>query len=35
DALNLGDGGGISIISDGHKGLLQAVADWLPNAKHM
>ncbi|GJS72558.1 hypothetical protein Tco_0705399 [Tanacetum coccineum] len=35
DNLNLGDGGGIDIISDGHKGLLQAVADWLPNAEHI
>ncbi|GKB37965.1 calcium/proton exchanger [Tanacetum coccineum] len=34
DDLNLGDGGGISTISDGHKGLIQAVADWLPNAEH-
>ncbi|GJU84747.1 hypothetical protein Tco_1292293 [Tanacetum coccineum] len=34
DDLNLGDGGGISIISDEHKGLLQAVVDWLPNAEH-
>ncbi|GJY37761.1 multidrug resistance-associated protein 5 [Tanacetum coccineum] len=35
DDLNLGDGGGISMISDGHKGLMQAVADWLPNAEHI
>ncbi|GJW52365.1 hypothetical protein Tco_0093716 [Tanacetum coccineum] len=31
DDLNLGDGGGISIISDRHK---ESVADWLPNAEH-
>ncbi|GKA39087.1 hypothetical protein Tco_0731638 [Tanacetum coccineum] len=35
DDLNLGDGGGISITSNGHKGLLQAIADWLPNAEHI
>ncbi|GJZ09902.1 multidrug resistance-associated protein 5 [Tanacetum coccineum] len=34
DDLNLRDGGGINIISARHKGLLQAVVDWLPNAKH-
>nr|GEX46093.1 retrovirus-related Pol polyprotein from transposon TNT 1-94 [Tanacetum cinerariifolium] len=34
DDFNLEYGRGISIILDGHKGLLQAVADWLPNAEH-
>ncbi|GKE94120.1 retrovirus-related pol polyprotein from transposon TNT 1-94 [Tanacetum coccineum] len=34
DDLNLGDEGGINIISDGHKGSLQAVADWLPDVEH-
>ncbi|GJU08132.1 zinc finger, PMZ-type containing protein [Tanacetum coccineum] len=34
DDLNLGDGGGISMISDGHKRLIQAIADWLPNVEH-
>ncbi|GJX37621.1 hypothetical protein Tco_0250924, partial [Tanacetum coccineum] len=34
DDLNLGDGGGISMISYRHKVLIQVVADWLPNAEH-
>ncbi|GKC35525.1 hypothetical protein Tco_1047909 [Tanacetum coccineum] len=32
--LELGHGIGITIISDSHKGLLDAVFDWLPNAEH-
>nr|GEV12170.1 zinc finger, CCHC-type [Tanacetum cinerariifolium] len=34
DNLNLGDGGGLNMISDVHKGLIRAVADWLPNAEN-
>nr|GEU42094.1 hypothetical protein CTI12_AA159120 [Tanacetum cinerariifolium] len=34
DDLNLGDERGMSIMSDGNKGLLQAVVDWLPNVEH-
>ncbi|GJV91389.1 splicing factor [Tanacetum coccineum] len=32
--LELGHGTGITLISDSHKGLLDAVSDWLPNAEH-
>nr|GEU30333.1 hypothetical protein [Tanacetum cinerariifolium] len=34
DDLNLGDGGGISMILHGDKVLMQAIADWLLNAEH-
>ncbi|GJU69815.1 hypothetical protein Tco_1256074 [Tanacetum coccineum] len=34
DDLSLNDGNGITIISDSHKGLIDAVNDWLPEAKH-
>ncbi|GKB84831.1 protein NRDE2 [Tanacetum coccineum] len=34
DDLNLGDKGGINMISDGHTGLIQAIVVWLPNAEH-
>ncbi|GJU24661.1 zinc finger BED domain-containing protein RICESLEEPER 2 [Tanacetum coccineum] len=33
--LNLGDGGGINMISDGHKRLMQDVTDSLPNVEHI
>ncbi|GJZ61467.1 calcium/proton exchanger [Tanacetum coccineum] len=32
--LELGHGTGITVISDSHKGLLDAVSEWLPNAEH-
>ncbi|GKB06126.1 pentatricopeptide repeat-containing protein [Tanacetum coccineum] len=32
--LELGHGTGITVISDSHKGLLDAVSDWFPNAEH-
>ncbi|GKD53702.1 calcium/proton exchanger, partial [Tanacetum coccineum] len=32
--LELGHETGITVISDSHKGLLDAVSDWLPNAEH-
>nr|GFC88241.1 hypothetical protein CTI12_AA105810 [Tanacetum cinerariifolium] len=32
--LNLNDGAGLTVISDGHKGLLEAVKIWLPDAEH-
>nr|GEW57537.1 hypothetical protein [Tanacetum cinerariifolium] len=35
DELNLRDEGGINMILDGHKGLMQAIADWLPNVQHI
>nr|GFA67358.1 hypothetical protein CTI12_AA105810 [Tanacetum cinerariifolium] len=34
DDLNLNDGAGLTVISDGHKGLLEAVKIWLPDAEH-
>ncbi|GJX86676.1 hypothetical protein Tco_0337450 [Tanacetum coccineum] len=34
DDLCLNDGTGITIISDSHKGLIDAVNDWLPEAEH-
>ncbi|GJV26449.1 F-box domain containing protein [Tanacetum coccineum] len=34
DDLSLNDGNGITIISDSHKGLIDAVNDWLPEAEH-
>ncbi|GKB08905.1 splicing factor [Tanacetum coccineum] len=34
DDLNLNNGNVLTIISNSHKGLLSAVADWLPQAKH-
>ncbi|GKA49751.1 calcium/proton exchanger, partial [Tanacetum coccineum] len=34
DDLELDDGDGATIISDGHKGLLEAVRVWLPRAQH-
>ncbi|GJZ56575.1 hypothetical protein Tco_0611768 [Tanacetum coccineum] len=33
--LELGHGTGITVISDSHKGLLDVVSEWLPNAEHM
>nr|GEV00017.1 uncharacterized protein [Tanacetum cinerariifolium] len=35
DDLNLNDGAGLTVISDGHKGLLEAVKIWLPDAEHI
>nr|GEY45523.1 uncharacterized protein [Tanacetum cinerariifolium] len=32
--LNLNDGVGLTVISDGHKGLLEAVKIWLPDTEH-
>ncbi|GJZ83235.1 hypothetical protein Tco_0648408 [Tanacetum coccineum] len=32
--LELGHGARLIIISDSHKGLLDVVSDWLPNAEH-
>ncbi|GJR06777.1 zinc finger, PMZ-type containing protein [Tanacetum coccineum] len=32
--LSLGRGSGSTIISDAHKGLIEAVASWFPNAEH-
>nr|GEU37733.1 multidrug resistance-associated protein 5 [Tanacetum cinerariifolium] len=32
--LNLADGKGLTIISDGHKGLIEAVGSGLPEAEH-
>ncbi|GJY97604.1 calcium/proton exchanger [Tanacetum coccineum] len=34
DDLSLNYGNGITIISDSHKGLIDAVNDWLPEAEH-
>ncbi|GJY15940.1 ribonuclease H-like domain-containing protein [Tanacetum coccineum] len=34
DDLYLNDGTSITIISDSHKGLIDAVNDWLPEAEH-
>ncbi|GJW25672.1 splicing factor [Tanacetum coccineum] len=34
DDLSLGRGSGLTIISDAHKGLIEAVASWFPNAEH-
>ncbi|GJX65490.1 hypothetical protein Tco_0299833 [Tanacetum coccineum] len=34
DDLSLNDGNGITIISDSHKGLIDVVNDWLPEAEH-
>nr|GFA88485.1 hypothetical protein [Tanacetum cinerariifolium] len=34
DDLSLNDGNEIAIISDSHKGLIDAVNDWLPEAEH-
>ncbi|GKC88698.1 splicing factor, partial [Tanacetum coccineum] len=34
DDLNLNNGNSLTIISDSHKGLLSAVADWLPQLEH-
>nr|GFC15300.1 leucine-rich repeat-containing protein [Tanacetum cinerariifolium] len=34
DDFSLNDGTGITIISDSHKGLLDGVHDWLPQAEH-
>nr|XP_043615719.1 uncharacterized protein LOC122587609 [Erigeron canadensis] len=34
DDLVLNQGTRLTIISDGHKGLLEAVGTWLPNAEH-
>nr|GEV72021.1 hypothetical protein [Tanacetum cinerariifolium] len=34
DDLCLNDGTGITIISDSHKGLIDSVNDWLPEAEH-
>ncbi|GJY15311.1 calcium/proton exchanger [Tanacetum coccineum] len=34
DDLSLGKGSGLTIISDAHKGLIEAVASWFPNAEH-
>ncbi|GKB64869.1 hypothetical protein Tco_0921055, partial [Tanacetum coccineum] len=33
--LELGYGGGVTVISDGHKGLIEAVASILPDSEHM
>nr|KAJ0185776.1 hypothetical protein LSAT_V11C900500200 [Lactuca sativa] len=33
--LDLGAGNGLVVISDQHKGLLQAVADLFPNVEHI
>ncbi|GJW36503.1 retrovirus-related pol polyprotein from transposon TNT 1-94 [Tanacetum coccineum] len=35
DDLKLQQGTGLTLISDGHKGLHDAVRDWLPNSEHM
>nr|GEX08146.1 reverse transcriptase domain-containing protein [Tanacetum cinerariifolium] len=35
DDMNLNRGVGLTVISDSHKGLLEAVADWLPYAEHI
>ncbi|GJR25115.1 hypothetical protein Tco_0973642 [Tanacetum coccineum] len=32
--LSLGRGSGSTIISDAHKGLIEVVASWFPNAEH-
>ncbi|GJZ61273.1 RNA-directed DNA polymerase, eukaryota, reverse transcriptase zinc-binding domain protein [Tanacetum coccineum] len=32
--LSLGRGSGLTIISDAHKGLIEAVSSWFPNAEH-
>nr|GEV89244.1 hypothetical protein CTI12_AA091940 [Tanacetum cinerariifolium] len=32
--LSLNEGNGITIISDSHKGLFDAVNDWLPDPEH-
>ncbi|GJX91548.1 chloramphenicol acetyltransferase-like domain-containing protein [Tanacetum coccineum] len=34
DDLKLQQGTGLTLISDGHKGLHEAVRDWMPNAEH-
>ncbi|GJV50268.1 multidrug resistance-associated protein 5 [Tanacetum coccineum] len=34
DDLNLQQGTGLTLISDGHKGLHEVVRDWLPNVEH-
>ncbi|GKB84488.1 retrovirus-related pol polyprotein from transposon TNT 1-94, partial [Tanacetum coccineum] len=34
DDLKLQQGTGLTLISDGHKGLHDAVRDWLPNSEH-
>ncbi|GKD83526.1 hypothetical protein Tco_1350365 [Tanacetum coccineum] len=34
DDLNLNRGATVTIISDGHKGLKEAVKEWLPLAEH-
>ncbi|GKA53875.1 calcium/proton exchanger [Tanacetum coccineum] len=34
DDLSLNDGNGITIISDSHKGLIDAVNDWFPEAEY-
>ncbi|GJY21151.1 hypothetical protein Tco_0393717 [Tanacetum coccineum] len=34
DDLDLQDGLGVTIISDSHKGLIEAVRTWLPQAEH-
>ncbi|GJX36877.1 zinc finger, PMZ-type containing protein [Tanacetum coccineum] len=34
DDLNLNNGTGLTVISDGHKGLMEAVKIWLSDAKH-
>ncbi|GJQ93735.1 hypothetical protein Tco_0004874 [Tanacetum coccineum] len=34
DDLNLQQGTRLTLISNSHKGLLDAVGDWLPNAEH-
>ncbi|GJW88367.1 hypothetical protein Tco_0163707 [Tanacetum coccineum] len=34
DDLNLNRGATVTIISDGHKGLKEAVREWLPLAEH-
>ncbi|GKD19960.1 hypothetical protein Tco_1209118, partial [Tanacetum coccineum] len=34
DDLKLQQGTGLTLISDGHKGLHDAVRDWLPNLEH-
>ncbi|GJS05332.1 hypothetical protein Tco_0321840 [Tanacetum coccineum] len=32
--LSLGRGSGLTIISDAHKGLIEVVVSWFPNAEH-
>ncbi|GJW40778.1 hypothetical protein Tco_0066623 [Tanacetum coccineum] len=34
DDLELDDGKGLTIISDAHKGLIEAVSTWFPDAEH-